>query len=256
MKPTPLLAIGIIVLLLVIAGAVYFFAVPKASAPTTTATSTLAITTAAQNQNTATYLCDTGTINATYTNSTLPTSSVTLVLSDGRTFTLPQVMSGSGIRYEQGAGTASDIQFSSEGENAFLTENGKITYNNCVAGAVTSDTNGMKTFVDQANTFTFSYPSSFTISGDGVGYSTDWMVNSTTSGMILAKATLPSSFEPKTNFAGANFTVGTSADPTAIAECLSPTIAEDPGASESTVTINGVTYNKFVTNDAGAGNFT
>ncbi len=249
-KPTPLIAIGIIIVLLIIAGALYFMMVPKASAPTTTATSTTST------QNVVSYSCDTGTIQATFEipAQTTATGSVALVLSDGRKFNLPQVMSGSGIRYEIRENTPQDVTFSSEGDNAFLTENGKTTYNNCVAGSSTTDASGNQTFTDQGKTFTFTYPSVFKITGGGVGYSTDWMVNATTSGLLLVKATLPSSFEPKTNFADATLTVGTSADPTAISECLT-FAAGGNGVKKSSVTINGVTYTKFVTSDAGAGNF-
>ena len=70
---------------------------------------------------------------------------------------------------------------------------------------------------------------------------------------MLVKATLPSSFEPKTNFGDGTLTVGTSADPTAIAECT--TFAEGGnGVQKTSVAINGVTYERFVTNDAAAGN--
>jgi membrane-bound inhibitor of C-type lysozyme len=264
MKNTPLLAVGIIVILLIVAGVVYFIATPHAAAPTTIATSTSATSTAsgsgstgsgtvaAANTGSAMYTCDTGTISAIYLNSTLPNSSVQLSLSDGRTLVLPQVMSGSGIRYETGAGTSKDIQFSSEGANAFLTENGKITYNNCVAGTVTT-TGNTKSYSDPGKTFIFDYPSIVTVSGGGVGYSTDWMMNTMTSGMLLVKATLPGSFEPKTNFVDATLTVGTSADPTAVSDCL---VAVDTGngVQKSSATINGVIYTKIVSNDAGAGN--
>jgi membrane-bound inhibitor of C-type lysozyme len=249
-KPTPLIAIGIIVVLLIIAGGLYFMIVPKASAPTTTATST------ASTQNIVSYSCDSNaSIRATFEipTQTTATGSVTLALSDGRNVTLPQTMSGSGIRYETGAHTPQDIVFSSEGDNAFLTENEKTTYNNCIAGTSTSSAAGTQIFTDQGKTFSFSYPSVFSISGGGVGYSTDWMVNATTSGLLLVKATLPNSFEPTTNFAGATVTVGTSADPTAISECLTYA-AGGNGVKKSSVTINGITYTKFVTSDAGAGN--
>ena len=249
-KPTPLIAIGIIIVLLIIAGAVYFLMVPKASAPTTTATST------ASSQNVVSYSCDTGTIQAAFEipAQTTATGSVSLMLSDGRSMTLPQTISGSGIRYETGANTPQDIVFASEGDNAFLSENGKTTYNNCVVNGSTGDASGTQTFTDQGKTFSFSYPSIFKISGGGVGYSTDWMQNATTSGLLLVKATLPSSFEPKTNFANATLTVGTSADPTAISECLTYA-AGGNGVKKSSVTINGVAYTKFLTSDAGAGNF-
>src|SRR5271170_3154148 len=73
-----------------------------------------------------------------------PQSYVVLALSDGRALNLPQAVSGSGIRYElpdapvqagRSPATASsteDIVFWSEGNNAFLTENGATTYGNCV----------------------------------------------------------------------------------------------------------------------------
>jgi membrane-bound inhibitor of C-type lysozyme len=252
-KPTPHIAIIVIVVLLIIAGGIYFYVTAGKAVAPTTATST------AMAQSVVNYLCDKGTINATYfiPADTTATGTVALVLSDGRSLTLPQTISGSGIRYETGAGTAQDIVFSSEGDNAFLTENGSITYNNCVANsssASSTNSSGTQSFTDQGKTFTFVYPSLFKISGGGVGYSMDWMVNATTSGMLLVKATLPNSFEPKTNFADATLTVGTSADPTALVECM--TYADGGnGVQKSKVTINGVTYEKFVTSDAGAGNF-
>jgi membrane-bound inhibitor of C-type lysozyme len=250
-KPTPYFAIIVIIVLLIIAGGIYFYATAnKAVAPTTTATST------AMTQSVVNYSCDNGTINATYfiPADTTATGTVALVLSDGRSLTLPQTISGSGIRYETGEGSAQDVVFSSKGDNAFLTENGSTTYNNCVAGTSAVSGSGTQSFTDQGKTFTFSYPSAFKISGGGVGYSMDWMVNATTSGMLLVKATLPNTFEPKTNFANATLTVGTSADPTALAECM--TYADGGnGVQKSSVTSNGVTYEKFVTSDAGAGNF-
>jgi hypothetical protein len=101
-------------------------------------------------------------------------SQATLVLSDGRMLVLPQVVSGSGTRYEKGA-----IAFVGKGSNAFLTENGATTYENCIAGAtsggMTGDTGaGTKTFTDSSKTFSFAYPSMFSVTGGGVGYSTDW----------------------------------------------------------------------------------
>jgi membrane-bound inhibitor of C-type lysozyme len=259
-KTTPHIAIAVIVVILVVAGGAFVLFTPKASGPSTTNSST-------QTQLPISYSCAVGSIDATYITNTSATGatpsglgSVKLSLSDGRTFTLPQVLSGSGIRYEQGVGTNQDVQFSSEGSNAFLMENGKTTYDNCVANAAlhsstatSTNTTGLKTFADQGNTFTFSYPASVTVSGGGVGYSTDWMVDATTSGMILAKATLPNTFEPKTNLGDSTFTIGTSADPSAISECLTYAPSGN-GSDKSVITINGVTYTKFITGDAGAGN--
>jgi membrane-bound inhibitor of C-type lysozyme len=261
---TPLLAVGIIVLIIIIDGFVYFATTSKASAPTlaaapsAVATSTSATSTAAtnypppQNQNTVTYFCTEGSIKADFIDSTLPSSRVSIAMPSGKTIVLPQVQSGSGIRYETGVGTSNDVQFDSEGANAFLSENGTNTLNNCLAGTSSNLENGLYMFTDQSSTFSFSYPPSlFTISGQGIGYSTGWMQNTTALGTVLAEATLPSSFEPKTNFVDAVFTIGTSADPTAVSECLSPATGEQKG---TTVSINGVTYKKFVSTGVGAGN--
>jgi membrane-bound inhibitor of C-type lysozyme len=243
MKPS--LAIIIVIIILAVAGVAYWAYAPKAQAPTTTASST------ATTQNVVTYSCDSSkTINATY-----GTNSVKIVLSDGRTFNLPHVESGSGIRYEQGSGTAQDVQFSSEGDNAFLMENNVMTYSNCVAGTSSATTSGnvmLKSYTDQGKTFTFNYPNAFTLSGGGVGYTQDWMLNSTAMGLVLAKLTVPSSLQPKTNFNEATLTVGTSADATAVSQCL--TNVNGLPSTKSTVTINGVQYTKIVYSDAAAGN--
>ena len=198
------------------------------------------------------YACAQGaTIQASYAS-----SSVTLTLSDGRTLTLPQTMSGSGIRYEAGSGTGDDIVFVSKGADAFLTENGSTTYNNCVANAsadATGPNASASVFTDQGNTFSFDYPSQFSVMGGGVGYTTQWMQNSTSSGMVLAKLSIPASFEPGTNFAGATFTVGTSADPAAVASCLTQTNGNI--ATSTQASISGTPFKEIAYGDAGAGNF-
>ncbi|MCE9628620.1 MAG: MliC family protein [Candidatus Vogelbacteria bacterium] len=64
------------------------------------------------------------TIKATFAN-----SQVDLVLSDGRTLILPQVMSASGARY---ANTEESFVFWNKGNTAFVEENGKMTIGGCV----------------------------------------------------------------------------------------------------------------------------
>ncbi|MDB5189807.1 MAG: hypothetical protein JWN49_133 [Parcubacteria group bacterium] len=192
------------------------------------------------------YTCDSGkTFTATFSD-----TDVALTLSDGRSLTLPHVMSGSGIRYEQG-----NVVLVGKGSDAFIEENGAQTYVNCVVNAaapVTTTTTTNTTFTDQGHTFSFSYPSDFTASGAGIGYTQEWMSNATTTGLVLAKLTLPRSFQSSTNFSEAKLTVGTSADAAAVASCLTDTTGTS--VSKSTVTINGTTYTKFVGSDAGAGN--
>lgn len=195
---------------------------------------------------TVSYLCRDGkSITASYTS-----TNATLTLSDTRAFVLPQVVSGSGTRYQSGT-----TVFVTEGDNAYLEENGTQTYVDCVAnGSPTTTAKGLKQFADSAGTFTFMYPSSVAVTGGGTGYSEDWMVNATTSGLILAKATLDRGFQPNTNFAGATLTVGTSADPSAVATCLTYNSSGGPAEAPTTKSINGTTYTVMHSNDAAAGN--
>jgi putative hemolysin len=77
----------------------------------------------------ARFTCSGGkTIAATFVNGAQ--SSVKLVLSDGRTLSLPQGLSGSGARY-----TNSDesVVFWNKGDTATLEESGKTTFDGCVA---------------------------------------------------------------------------------------------------------------------------
>jgi membrane-bound inhibitor of C-type lysozyme len=226
--------IWIVVIIVIIIGAVFLLRKPVATV-TSTALS-----------NNVSYFCDAGTINALYTN-----NNVALTLSDGRSLSLPQVVSGSGIRYETGASTSADIVFSSEGTNAFLTENNTTTYNNCISG--TAEVSGTNTlFTDTAKTFSLSYPSMFTLMGGEVGYTQSWRTNATTSGMILAEVNIPRTYMPSTNFADAKLTVGVSSDPTSLALC---TVPENGEVAAGTQNINGTTFTKITESDAGAGNF-
>ncbi len=245
MKLSPVIAVLIVIFVLFIAGLFYFVFTPKAAAPTVATSTPPAL------QNSITYSCDAGTVKASYEN-----NSVMIQLSDGRAFTLPQTQSGSGIRYESSS-TPDDIVFWSEGNNAFITENGTTTYSNCVANTGTTNSStasSTSTFTDQGKTFSFVYPTQFIVSGNGVGYSTDWMLNTQTSGIVLAKLTIPSSFQSETNFVGATLTVGTSADPTALLQCKTSAGSGGPAPEKSTVIINGIIFTKFVSTDAAAGN--
>ena len=88
------------------------------------------------------YRCDGGkTLSAEYFNGPLhtapdgrpvPGGRVDLVLGDGRRLSLPQTLSGSGIRYADAAET---IVLWSKGDGAFLEEGPRqaVTYANCKA---------------------------------------------------------------------------------------------------------------------------
>ncbi len=209
---------------------------PTIPAPVTTPTPVVTAT--------ANYACDNGaTIAASFTD-----SSASITLSDGRQFDLPQTISADGAQYKK-----DNILFVTKGDQAFLQENDNTTYNNCIADNSGAAVNGVKTFTDQGKTFTFNYPDTFNLSGGGIGYTESWKINSdSTLGLILATVNVPQSFQPKTNFGDAKFTVGTSSDPKAVQSCLTDTSGN--GVIKSMATINGVPYTKFVSTDAGAGN--
>jgi membrane-bound inhibitor of C-type lysozyme len=196
---------------------------------------------------TASYLCRDGkTMDASFT-----ATDVTLTLSDTRAFVLPQVMSGSGVRYEKNG-----VVFVGKGDNAFLTEQGTETYVDCVVNdsPLTGPSGSTKQFADAGGTFTFTYPDTVTVSGGDLGYTTSWMQNATSTGLVLAKALLSNAIAPKTNFSEATLIVGTSADPSAVATCLTNNPTGGPVQPATTKTINGTTYTVLHSSDAGAGN--
>ncbi|HVW82557.1 MAG TPA: MliC family protein [Candidatus Paceibacterota bacterium] len=194
-----------------------------------------------------TFYCTEGSFTATFS-----ADAVQIDLDNGRYFALPRAASGSGIRYE-GTVSGKDELLTSEGSWAALSEDGEALYSNCIAAQV-SESGGAKTFIDESGLFSFKFPDAFSIVGTEPGYTQSWMVNATTSGMLLAEVQLPASAMPKTNFGGADFTVGVSSDPSAIASCLSYNPTGAPGSGPVTALINGVTFDKFTSHDIGAGN--
>ena len=74
----------------------------------------------------ATFYCTDGkSIAAEFDNNT---NQVNLTLSDGRVWTLPRAMSGSGARYANADETE---VFWNKGDTAFIEENGQTTYSDC-----------------------------------------------------------------------------------------------------------------------------
>ncbi|HTX86869.1 MAG TPA: MliC family protein [Candidatus Nanoarchaeia archaeon] len=197
---------------------------------------------AATSSNIVKYFCQEGILRANY-----GTSSVSLVLKDGSTMILPQTRSGSGIRYEQGT-----TVLVSKGDNAFLTQKNKTTYTNCVAGnQITSGDTSV--YTDEENTFSFSYPNKFILSGGEIGFSQDWSYNSSSSGSLLAVVDIPRSFMPGTNFGEAKFSVGASDDPAALKNCLKSNYGKF--GTSTKVTVGDRKFTKITFADAGAGNF-
>lgn len=171
-----------------------------------------------------------------------------LTLEDGRAFLLPQAIAGSGIRYER-----EGILLIGKGDDAQLEENGVVTHADCVANAG-GDTGieGVSEFMDQGGVFSFRYPSAFSVTGGGIGYTEAWMQGSSALGLVLAEVSVPRAFMPDTNFSDAKLTIGTSADPVAIENCLLKPEGMDIERAETTV--NNTTYTRYRYTDAGAGN--
>lgn len=94
-------------------------------APSATAVS------AAKLINNVTFLCPGPStfIAAQFMNNPSGTGYVDLELSDGRTFSLPQVISADGARYADPTGS---FVFWNKGNGAFIEENGTTTYSACV----------------------------------------------------------------------------------------------------------------------------
>lgn len=83
--------------------------------------------TAAAQKIRAHFACNGGkSVDATFVNGAQ--NSVALTLSDGRSLTLPQVVSGSGARY---ANASETFVFWNKGNTAFIEENGRTTYDGC-----------------------------------------------------------------------------------------------------------------------------
>jgi len=91
-------------------------------------------------ENKVSYVCsESKTIQATYVigvpipvksgERPIPNGSVQIVLSDGRTLSLPETISASGVRY---ANDDESIIFWNKGNGAFLLEDDKETYMNCL----------------------------------------------------------------------------------------------------------------------------
>lgn len=183
------------------------------------------------------YFCREGVLKVTY-----GTDTVTLRLLDGRTITLPQTLSGSGVRYESG-----EMTFVTKGDYGTFSENSTTSYTDCILGIDESNT-----FTDGSHRFSFRHTNDMTISGGSAVYDTNWRNNVPTLGQRMVVGTISRDVQPLTNFAGAIFTVGTSADPDAVRDCLIPTNGE---VAKGVATINAVAYQKFILGDAAAGNY-
>jgi hypothetical protein len=108
-------------------------------------------------------------------------------------------------------------------------------------------------FEDAAHRFAFDYPRVFDVAVHDERPTRDWRQQSTRSGTLLAQLTLPSEYQPKTNFSEAKLSVGVSSDPAAVAECTTAA-AGGNGVETTQVTLHGRAFTKLAFSDAAAGN--
>jgi len=89
----------------------------------------------------------------------VPTGSVSLILSDGRQMTLPQTISGSGIRY---AANDESFIFFSKGNGALALENNQQTFTGCIE--VLPDPGQLpQSYENGTQGFSIRYPSDYLI---------------------------------------------------------------------------------------------
>jgi hypothetical protein len=108
-----------------------------------------------------------------------------------------------------------------------------------------------------AGGFSIAYPIDFNAQDNySATPSADWQLDANgTAGIQYFTLTVPSAFEPQTNFADATLTVGASANGTAVAQCLAPDASGGPTTATSSAMVNGVPFTIFKFSGAGAGNY-
>ena len=101
-----------------------------------------------------------------------------------------------------------------------------------------------------------AYPIDFAINDNhALTPTTDWRTNSpNVPGLKVLTITIPSAFEPQTNFVDANLTIGYSANNIALEQCLNQDQSGGGVMATSTAVINGIHFEVFHSSDAGAGN--
>ncbi|MGC9602520.1 MAG: MliC family protein [Minisyncoccia bacterium] len=226
--------------------------------------------TSTEQQETAkvTYACDANkTIVATYysgpslpvpVGSTMPPApngSVALTLGDGRAMTLPQTISGSGIRY---ANADESLVFWSKGNTAFITEglpaqagvatSSVQTFANCVVLSDISGQDSWNFFASSTLGYSIKYPQGYTMTAPY-----DYQELGPGKDIAGVKFTIDPAIATGTNLSRDSY-VSVEQLPNDAADCTAGLFLDDQHISTSTLTDNGVTYSVAVSNGAGAGN--
>lgn len=180
----------------------------------------------------------------------MPTGQVSLKLIDGRTMTLHQTISASGIRYSDGNPNVQGSEtfvFWSKGNGALVLENNEEkSYIGCIA--IPEDPGGLpKVYHNGSEGFTVRYPANYLVNGDyayqALGPGRD---------IHGVKFTIPASMATGTNLS--SYDTGVSVEEIPAATSCTPDLFLDNVRSTSTVSENGVDYLVGQGGGAGAGN--
>ncbi len=174
----------------------------------------------------------------------VPTGRVDIVLSDGRTLSLPQTISASGIRYANGD---ESIIFWSKGNGAFLMENNKETYMDCMLVAPDSG-NLPEVYVNSANGFSVRYPAGYSVNPD-------YQYKALGPGKEIqgVKFTIPAEMSTGTNLSGYDTGVSIEVIPN-VRECTADLFVFQ-NVKSVLLTDREIEYSVATTTDAGAGNY-
>lgn len=171
---------------------------------------------------------------------------VQLMLSDGRSLSLPQALSASGARY---ADADESIVFWNKGNTAFLTEGEPPvdTYSGCIVVSADVPDPYWLTFASSGFGFTLRYPPGYAVNGgyvfEGFGSGHD---------IAGVSFTIPAAMTTGTNLAAdTRLSVETLPD---ASSCIATAFIPGPAEGPMTVVENGTTYSRATSSEAGAGN--
>lgn len=129
------------------------------------------------------------------------------------------------------------------------TNEAVVTPTNTVEEQPTGEESEMQAYTNNEYKFTFEYSADFKKLSDDDNARLPWSFESSKPGARLVSVELPKEFAPQSNFSEATVSVGVTNDATEVAAC----IIGDSEPAEKKV-INGATFVKTSSSDAGAGN--
>lgn len=128
-----------------------------------------------------------------------------------------------------------------------------ISYDSKQEFTKSTQCNSLRTFTEQDGLFSFHYNPYFSVFEDKKMLSTNWRLDTTHTGILLARLDVPRSYFPQTNFSGATLTIGQSSDHNEITQCMAP--LHDERTTSTEVLIDNFPARKYVWTDVAAGNY-